>query len=667
MSLLIPILNYRLDCLAFAGLSLFALLLCRSAIHHRRPGCQLAPNSWWFVSLAILLGAALAEWAGHARHRSLEKIYSSLGPTYALELQKLGHARITTSTDESDPTYRALIEAQKNWLRVNPFIADIYTFRLHDDRRVAFIVDSETDYNRDTMFDGAREARTPIGEIYEETTRDFLDVFKGQSAFDTTFQADRWGLWVSSLTPIYDENGRVEAGVGIDFPAADWVATIIITRALTLGAMLALIAAFLFREILFTLMRAETDLRKNAETELHRAVSAARHATHAKGEFLAVMSHEIRTPLTAVLGFASVLSETKLDPTQRRYVDTIISAGDRLTAMLNDVLDLSKMEEGRLTLESTAWSPALLINEVVDLMTPAAMEKGLRLRCDQLFTDALAVQGDPARVRQILVNLVTNAIKFTDHGDVTVRGRWIPPDIGADRGKLIFDVIDTGIGIPSDKLPGLFDQFARQPGKNRRANNAGLGLTLCKRLVDLMRGTIAVESIFGHGSTFTVTLPLSSARLDRPIDIPDASRPPAGSSTPPMRGRALVVDDHVVNRELLKIMLRRQGYLADLATNGEEAIALATTTSYSIIFMDLEMPVMDGFATTKKIRECESSGRRIPIVAVTAMTAKGTREKCLAAGMDEYLTKPVYLPALKSTLEAMTTLGTPTSPSAPSD
>jgi signal transduction histidine kinase/CheY-like chemotaxis protein len=659
MSLLIPILTYRLDSLIFAGLSLFALLLCRSAIHHRRPGCQLAPGSWWFLAVAILLGAALAEWAGHARHRSLEKIYSSLGPTYALELQKLGHARISSATPPNDPAYLALIEAQKNWLRVNPFIADIYTFRRHDDLRVAFIVDSETDYNRDGMFDGAREHRTAIGEIYEETTRDFLDVFQGQSAFDTTFQADRWGLWVSSLTPIYNEHGRVEAGVGIDFPASDWVATIVITRALTLGAMLALIAAFLFREILFTLIRAEVDQRKTTEHELTQAVSAAEHANHAKGEFLAVMSHEIRTPLTAVLGFASVLSETKLDATQRRYVDTIISAGDRLVAMLNDVLDLSKMEEGKLTLDSIAWSPALLLNEVVDLMTPAAMEKGLRLRCDQQFTDALAVEGDPARIRQILVNLVNNAIKFTDHGDITVRGRWIPPDIGAAQGKLILEVQDTGIGIPSDKLPGLFKQFSPNPGQKRRVNGSGLGLTLCKRLVDLMRGTIAVESIFGHGSTFTFTLPTASAQLAGPIDIPGSSRPPVSSSTPPMRGRALVVDDHVVNRELLKIMLRRQGYLADLAVNGEEAIALANTTSYSIIFMDLEMPVMDGFTTTKKIRAGEPQGRRIPIIAVTATTAKGTREKCLAAGMDEYLTKPVYLPALKSTLEAMTETAPP--------
>ncbi|MGC4074460.1 MAG: response regulator [Nibricoccus sp.] len=654
MSLLIPIIHYRLDCLVFAGLSLFGLLLCRSAIQHRRPGCHLANRTWWLLGLTVFLGINFTEWAGQSRQRSLEKLYSNLGPTYALELQKLGHARVTTATPPNDPTYLALIDAQKNWLRVTPFIADIYTFRLHDDHRVAFIVDSETDYNRDGMFDGAREQRTPIGEIYEETTQDFLDVFKGQSAFDTTFKADRWGLWVSSLTPVYNDQGHIEAGVGLDFPATDWVAAIATTRALALSGALALVGILLFRETFVLLIRAEIDHRKSTEHELSRAVTAAEHASHSKGEFLAVMSHEIRTPLTAVLGFASVLSETKLDPTQRRYVDTIISAGDRLVGMLNDVLDLSKIEEGKLVLNSIAWSPALLINEVVDLMTPAAMEKGLRLRCDQRFSDALAVQGDPARVRQILVNLVSNAVKFTDTGEVVLSGRWVPPDIGAPKGKLILEVQDTGIGIPSDKLPGLFKQFTPQSGQNRRINGAGLGLAICKRLVDLMEGSIAVESFFGHGARFTVTLPTAPSELSRPLEIPGSSRPPVASSTPPMRGRALVVDDHVVNRELLKIMLRRLGYLADLAVSGEEAITLTNAAHYSIVFMDLEMPGMDGFATTKKIRAAETPGQHIPIIAVTATTTKGTREKCLAAGMDEYLTKPVYLPALKSTLEAMT-------------
>lgn len=334
MSLLIPILHYRLDCFVFAVLALFGLLLCRSAIHHRRPDCNLSRRTWLLTALAVILGCGLAEWAGDARHASLQKIYSSLGPTYALELQKLGHARITTDTSPTDPAYLAIVEAQKNWLRVTPFISDIYTFRLHDRNRVAFIVDSETDYNRDGLFDGAREARTPIGEVYEETTPDFLTVFDGRSAFDTTFQADRWGVWVSSLTPIYDKHGRVEAGVGLDYPASDWIAAIITGRALTLVAALVLIGVFLLRAILVTLLRAEIAHRKTAERELLGASDAAAHASHAKGEFLAVMSHEIRTPLTAVLGFASVLSETKLDAAQRRYVDTIVSASERLASTL---------------------------------------------------------------------------------------------------------------------------------------------------------------------------------------------------------------------------------------------------------------------------------------------------------------------------------------------
>jgi two-component system, sensor histidine kinase len=659
MSLLIFILQYRLDCAAFAAVAFFALLLCRSTVQHRRPGTRISTHAWWFIAATVATVGLIAEWAGRSRQDSLRQAIGSLGTTYALELQKLGHARITPTTSPDDPAYLALIEAQKNWLRVNPFIFDIYTFRKHDAARVAFIVDSETDYNRDGMFYGAREERTAIGEIYPETTSHFLNALDGQASFDLTFQADRWGVWVSSLTPVYDENGKVEAGVGIDFPASSWVIATVTNRALVYALGLVFIAIFLSREALVTLIRAEIKQREAAEQELHRAVVAAETANNAKGEFLAVMSHEIRTPLTAVLGFASVLSETKLDSTQHRYVDTIISAGDRLVGMVNDVLDLSKIEEGRLTLDSIAWSPALLINEVVDLLTPAALEKDLLLRCDQHFGDGLAVHGDPARMRQILVNLLSNAIKFTDRGEVTLRAKWIPSDTDVKQGNLVFDVCDTGIGISSDKLPGLFKQFTQVHGETRRYNGAGLGLVICKRVVDLMQGTLTVESMLGHGSHFIVKIPCTALTpVPNPAQPnstpPHSGHPPSGSSTPAVRGRALIVDDQAVNRELLKIMLRRQGYITDLASNGEQALAMSTTQSYSIIFMDLEMPGMDGFETTRKIRAATPASPRVPIVAVTATTTKGTREKCIDAGMDEYLTKPVYLPALKSTLTAMT-------------
>jgi signal transduction histidine kinase/CheY-like chemotaxis protein len=669
MRLLIPFYNYRLDGVAFVAAVIFGLLLCRSAIEHRRPGYKLPSPTLVVTLLAILFGLGLAEWAGYMRRSALTERISGLGPTYALELKKLGHAKITAETRPDDPTYLALIDAQKNWLRVNPSIADIYTFRAHDERRVALLVDSETDYNRDGVYDGEREQRTAIGEVYEETTDNFLAATRGEAAIDTNFQADRWGVWTSSLTPIYDEQGRVEAAVGIDYPAADWITAIMTSRALALACMLVIVAIFFAHTILLSVIRAENDQRKQAEVRLHEAVHAAQTANQAKGEFLAVMSHEIRTPLTAVLGFASVLSETKLDATQRRYVETIISAGDRLVAMLNDVLDLSKIEEGKLVLDHYAYSPTLLINEVIDLMTPSSTEKGLRLLCENKLGDSLAIEGDPARLRQILINLLNNAIKFTDRGDVTLCSRWIPPAEPGGRGELIFDVIDTGIGISSEKLPALFQQFSQLHGASRRYAGAGLGLAICKRLVDLMGGRITVESVFGFGSHFLVQIPCAAAQPLPGATVKSGDNQARSSnSTPPMRGRALVVDDQIVNRELLKVMLRRQGYLADLAATGGEAVTLCATNEYAVVFMDLEMPDLDGYATTAKIRAQEQAGRRTPIVAVTAATVKGTRERCLAVGMDDYLTKPVYLPALKSSLQAMvSTEGTPVQPPGPSN
>jgi two-component system, sensor histidine kinase len=264
----------------------------------------------------------------------------------------------------------------------------------------------------------------------------------------------------------------------------------------------------------------------------------------------------------------------------------------------------------------------------------------------------LALEGDPARVRQILVNLVSNAIKFTDRGEVALRASWTTFETPL-KGKLVFEIHDTGIGISSEKLPGLFKQFTQLHGETRRYAGAGLGLVICKRLIDLMNGTLTVESLLGEGSHFTVTLPCTAIHSN-PGSTPPNTTTSSNGSSPAIRGRALIVDDQAVNRELLKIMLRRQGYFTDLASNGEEAVALSQTTTYSIIFMDLEMPGMDGLQTTRKIRELRKEGSRVPIIAVTATTTKGTREKCLEAGMDEYLTKPVYLPALRSTLAAMT-------------
>ncbi len=516
MMFLNTFLSYRLDGILFASITLAAAGFCQAVVFRRRADCRFNLITWVVALVFIASGVAFAEWAGRARARSLQLAYTNLGTTYALELQKLGHAQVRADTAADDPNYLRIIEAQKNWLRVNPFISDIYTFRRHDDRRVVFIVDSETDYNRDGLFDGYREARTPAGEIYEETTADFFTALRGQTAFDTTLQSDRWGTWVSSLTPIYDENGNIEAGVGIDYPAADWINGVVIARALALTGMLILVVVYLSRETGIILLRAETRQRRETERALQQAIESAHRADHAKGQLFAAMDNEFRTPLTAVFGFAGLLAETELSSVQRHYVSTIVTAGERLLMMLNALADLRRIEERRLTLDHQPWSPARLMDEILKLAAPATKKKNLELRLEQHCPETLIVAGDPARVRQILHQLVNNAIKFTDRGHIRIAARWISDD-DSGKGRLIFDIEDTGIGIPSQKLAALRGAFAESGALHAYAG-AGLGLLLSQRLVDLMQGTLAIESLFEAGTHCTVTLPMN--RLEMQSDHP---------------------------------------------------------------------------------------------------------------------------------------------------
>jgi hypothetical protein len=518
--------------------------------------------------------------------------------------------------------------------------------------------------------------------------------------------------------------------------------------------------------------------QKRIATNLDRARLAAEAATHAKSIFLANMSHELRTPLNGVVGMASLLENTALDAKQRRFVRTLKSSAEALIILINDVLDLSKAEAGKLELERTPFDLRKQLEQVVGLLGPRAHDKSIEIAAHIARDVPPTIHGDPVRLRQVLANLANNAVKFTESGAVLLAVTTVPTE---DRDCVLeFSVTDTGLGIASEEQARIFEAFEQADGSvTRRFGGTGLGLTISRQLVELMHGSMGLESEPGRGSRFSFRIPVGVPRLELPsaspaadlgilviglppvvrsavcdtisvdsahvisvdsaigavealadfpprisrirviIDSNAAARleqavsvlraaaaprhveviallPPDADATPPAgvnralvkplctadllggvtpdtsttirarvlpvtgsRGRALVVEDNAVNQEMARAMLDMLGFTVSTASNGREGVAAAAADPHlNLILMDCQMPVMDGLAAARAIRELEGGperqGTRVPIVALTGNAMPGDREACVAAGMDDYLAKPFSLAALKAMLDKWT-------------
>ncbi|WP_293931198.1 ATP-binding protein [Iodobacter sp.] len=402
-------------------------------------------------------------------------------------------------------------------------------------------------------------------------------------------------------------------------------------------------------EIKTLVLQQEMAIRKQQEIQLIEAKQQAESANLAKSQFLATMSHEIRTPLNGVMGMAQLLMQEQVDETERLdYAQTILRSGENLLSLLNEILDFSKVEAGKMELESLIFQPAELVQEVANLFRETAHQRGLQL--DLLFDVPLHLScwGDPYRLRQIISNLLSNALKFTSAGTITLKLEQL------ENSFLKFTVADTGDGIDELQISKLFKTFSQGDGSiTRRYGGTGLGLAICRSLIQLMGGEIGVISQLGKGSQFWFQIPVDEA-TDSEKRLPTQYQALATQAEQTKLQRILVVEDNPINQVVVLAMLARLGYQTELAQHGQEALdALKSTTSFDLVLMDCQMPIMDGYEASLQIRSWEQQFKRkhIPIIALTADAYQEDKERCQAVGMDDFLSKPISIHDLAETLQ----------------
>lgn len=407
-----------------------------------------------------------------------------------------------------------------------------------------------------------------------------------------------------------------------------------------------------------SLLKNQEILIQQRTTQLEEALKAAEQANQQKSRFLANVSHEIRTPMNAIIGLTDIVLQSSLEETQQDYLEKVRLSAENLLHLINDVLDFSKIESGHLAIEHVEFSLDNILQQVYQVNDQKASEKNLQFTVSRDISCAGEFRGDPLRLGQILINLVSNAIKFTETGQVNLTVRTL--EKSPQQQKLLFEITDTGIGIPEHRIEQLFEAFTQaDDSTTRHYGGTGLGLSICKQLCELMQGNITVRSQPGSGSTFSVTLPFDTPSVSentfqiRSVErktVSDTSTQTTLSERDFSAARILLVEDNAINTLVATAMLEQFGITPDCAENGIIALQKLDQASYDLVFMDIQMPEMDGYTATKAIRQQDRTAT-LPVIALTANAIDGDKQKSIQAGMNDYMSKPFRAEDLLHILE----------------